>query len=155
MKKTYSLLKGNQDDDSQFFLVNFWREQHSGIPDYTHNRKISGWYPTDALGQTLGPNLITRLPVYVVSYQCFSVSITVFDKQENIRCSIGSISMLISSRHHNTTNQAIAVERYQSYFKNLDYFFTGKQQTAVTQPAFTCSNLTLVTLEQKVEYVQS
>ena len=142
MKKTY-----NQQDDSQFFLVHFWGERHSGIPDYTQNGKVSGWNPTDALSQSLGPNLITRLPVDFVLYSYFSVPITAFDKQADIRCSIGSISMPISSRHHNTTNQAIAVERYQSYFKNLDYFFTGKQQTAVTQPAFTCSKLTIETLE--------
>ena len=52
-------------------------------------------------------------------------------------------------------NQAIAVERYQSYFKNLDNFFTGIQQTALTHPAFTRSKLTMETLEQSVKYVQS
>ena len=45
-------------------------------------------------------------------------------KQVNIRSSIGSISRLRSSRNH----QDIAMDSYQSYFRKLNVFFSGKQQ---------------------------
>ena len=45
------------------FLVHFRGEWHSGIPYYTQNRKVSGWNTTNALGQTLRPNLLIRLLV--------------------------------------------------------------------------------------------
>ena len=51
--------------------------------------------------------------------------------QANIRCSIGSISRLISSRDHNATDQAISMDRNQTHFRKLDNFFSGKQQGAV------------------------
>ena len=50
---------------------------------------------------------------------CFNVFNAIFDKQANIRCSIGSISRLIFSRDLNATVQAITMDRYLSYFKNL------------------------------------
>ena len=62
---------------------------------------------------------------------CFSVFIAVFDKQANIRCSTGSFSRLISLCDHNASDQAIAMGRYQSYFRKLDNLFSGKQQGAV------------------------
>ena len=61
-------------------------------------------------------------------YILFRVFIAGFDKQANIQCSIGSISRPISSHDRNSTDQAIAMDRYQSYFRN---FFSGKQQAAV------------------------
>ena len=63
---------------------------------------------------------------------CVSVFIAVFDKQVNIHCTIGSISRWISSRKHNENDKKIAMGIYQSYFRKLDIFFTGKQQGAVT-----------------------
>ena len=62
---------------------------------------------------------------------CFDIFIAIFSKQANIRCSIGSISRPISSRDHNATDQAIVKGRYQSFYRKLDNFFSGKQQTAV------------------------
>ena len=151
MKKSYNLLKRTSKTLVNSLQYTF---RESDTVGYQITLRIV-WNITDALGQTLGPNLITKLSVDFVSHQCFSVSIFVFDKKANICCSTGSISIPISSRHHNTTNQAIAVERHQSYFKNLDDFFTGKQQTTVTQLLFTCSKLTIETLEQSMKYVQS
>ena len=57
---------------------------------------------------------------------CFIVFNEVFDKQVNIRSSTGSISRLTSPHDHNATDQAITMDRYQSYFKKLDIFFSGK-----------------------------
>ena len=62
---------------------------------------------------------------------CFSGFIAVFNKQANIRCSTGSISRPISSRDHNAIDQAIAMDRYQGYFRKLDNSFSEKQQGAV------------------------
>ena len=62
---------------------------------------------------------------------CLIVYIAVFDTQVNIRCCIVSVSRPISSREHNATDQGIAMERYQSYFRKLDIFFSGKEQGAV------------------------
>ena len=64
-------------------------------------------------------------------YVFFSVFIVVFNRQGNISCSIGSISRPIFSRDHNATNQAIAMDTYQSYYRKLDNFFSEKQQGAV------------------------
>ena len=57
--------------------------------------------------------------------------IAVFHKQANIHCSIGSISRSISLHDHNSTNHTIAMDRYQSYFRKLNSFLSGKQQAAV------------------------
>ena len=62
---------------------------------------------------------------------CFSAFITVYNKQANIRCSTGSILRPISSWDHNATDQATPMIRYQSYFRKIDNFFSGKQQSAV------------------------
>ena len=43
----------------------------------------------------------------------------VFEKQVNVQCGIGSISMLISSHIHNAANRAIAKNSWQSYFKRF------------------------------------
>ena len=48
---------------------------------------------------------------------------TVFEKQVNFQCDIGSISMLISSYIHNAANLAIAKNIWQSYFKKLKFSF--------------------------------
>ena len=83
------------------------------------------------------PNVCLRAVKWLIKrclkklYIFFSVFIVVFDKQANIRCSIGSIPRSISSRDHNATDQAIAMNRYQSYFRKRDDFFSGKQQGAV------------------------
>ena len=63
MKKTYNFLNRNLQDDGQLFLVHFQEEWHSQIALYTKNRKVSGSNLTNALCQTLGPNLIMTLPV--------------------------------------------------------------------------------------------
>ena len=55
---------------------------------------------------------------------CFVVLIAVFDKQAYIHCSISSISRPISSLDLNATNQAIAMDIYQSYFRKLNNFFS-------------------------------
>ena len=53
----------------------------------------------------------------------------IFDKEANIRCSIGSsISRPMSSRDHNATDQEIAMDRYQSFFRKLDNFFYGNNK---------------------------
>ena len=73
----------------------------------------------------------TSLNKLEILFQCF---IVVSDKEANVPCSIGSISRLTSSRDHNAINLAIAIDRYQSYFRKLsisDNFFSGKQQGAV------------------------
>ena len=63
IKKTYDYLKRHYQDVSQLFLVHFWEEWYSGIERYTQNRKAPSSNATNTLGQTLGRNLITRLPV--------------------------------------------------------------------------------------------
>ena len=55
----------------------------------------------------------------------------VFEKQVNVQCGIGSISMLISSHIHNAANRAIAKNSWQSYFKKFEVFFSRKQQGAI------------------------
>ena len=62
---------------------------------------------------------------------CVSVFIVVFDKQANICYSIGSISRLISSHKNNVTDRAMVMYIYQSYFKKLDHFLSGKQEGTV------------------------
>ena len=56
-----------------------------------------------------------------------SVFIAAFDKQANICCSISSVSRPISSCNHNATDQAIAMDRYQSHFRRVN-IFSGKQK---------------------------
>ena len=56
---------------------------------------------------------------------------SVFEKQINVQCGIGSISMLISSHIHNAANRAIAKNSWQSYFKKFEVFFSRKQQGAI------------------------
>ena len=55
----------------------------------------------------------------------------IFEKQVHVQCSIGSISMLISSPIHNAANCAIAKNSWQSYFKKFEFFFSRKQQGAI------------------------
>ena len=62
---------------------------------------------------------------------CFSIFIKVFDKQANIGCSIGRNSSPMSSHDHISSDQVIAMERYKSFFRKLNNFFSGKQQVAV------------------------
>ena len=68
MKKTYNSLKRNQQLDGQLFLEHFFGEWHSGITSYIQNRKVFDSNPTDALGHTVGNNVIKRLPVDFGSY---------------------------------------------------------------------------------------
>ena len=56
---------------------------------------------------------------------------TVFEKQVNVQCGIGSISMLIPSHIHNAANRAIAKNSWQSYFKKFEVLFSRKQQGAI------------------------
>ena len=60
---------------------------------------------------------------------CLTAFMTVFEKQVNVQCGNGSISMLISSHIHNAANRAIAKNSWQSYFKK--FFFPRKQQGAI------------------------
>ena len=55
----------------------------------------------------------------------------VFEKQVNVQCGIGSISMLISSHFHNAAYFAIAMKNWQSYFKKFELFFSRKKQGAI------------------------
>ena len=55
----------------------------------------------------------------------------VFDKEANIHFSINGISRPISSHDHNSTDQAIEMDRHHSDFRKLGNFFSGKQQAAV------------------------
>ena len=43
---------------------------------------------------------------------------------------IGIISRPISSHNHNATDKAIAMDRYQSYFRKLNNLFFGKPESA-------------------------
>ena len=72
---------------------------------------------------------------------CFNVFIAVFDKQANICCSIGSILTLTFLHNHNATDQEIEMDRYQSYFRKRDSFFSGKQPGAVRTDQNICSLL--------------
>ena len=54
-----------------------------------------------------------------------------FEKQVNVQCGIGSISMLISSHIHNAANRAIANNSWQSYFKKFEVLCSRKQQGAI------------------------
>ena len=56
----------------------------------------------------------------------------IFEKQVNVQCSIGNISMLISSHIHNAVNGAIAKDSRQSYFKKFEGFLSRKQQGVIT-----------------------
>ena len=57
----------------------------------------------------------------------FLIFIAVFDKEEIINISINSVSRPISTHDYNSTNQAIAMGRYQSDFRKIVNFFSGKQ----------------------------
>ena len=65
-------------------------------------------------------------------YILFCFFITVFDKQANIHGSTNSISRLISLQNLNSTDQAVAMNRYKSSFIKQDNFYSGKHQAAVT-----------------------
>ena len=54
-----------------------------------------------------------------------------FEKQVNVQCGIGSISMLIFSHIHNAANRAIAKNSWQTYFKKFEVF-SRKQQRAIS-----------------------
>ena len=64
-------------------------------------------------------------------YILFCFLIAVFDEQASIYCSINSVSWPISSHDHNSTDQTIAMDRYQSDFRKRDNFFSWKQQAAL------------------------
>ena len=61
----------------------------------------------------------------------FIVLIVVFYKQVNIRCSIGSIGRPRSSGNHKAADEVFAIDSYQSHFRKLDIFFSGKQEDAI------------------------
>ena len=50
-----------------------------------------------------------------------------FEKQVNVRCSIGINSMPIASHNHNAAKHTIAKNSLQSYFKKLQVLFSRKQ----------------------------
>ena len=51
--------------------------------------------------------------------------------EQTLKCIICSISRPVFSQYHNVTYQAIAMDRYQSCFREVDNFFPGKQQGEV------------------------
>ena len=53
-----------------------------------------------------------------------------FEKQVNVQCGIGSISILMSSHIHNAANCAIASNSWQRYFEKFEALFSRKQQSA-------------------------
>ena len=55
-----------------------------------------------------------------------------FEKQANVQCVIGSISMLISSHIHNAANRTIAKNSWQTFFEKFEALFSGKQQGAIS-----------------------
>ena len=68
----------------------------------------------------------------LISYTfCISFFIAAFDNQVNIHCIVSCISGPISSHDHNSTDQAIAMERYQSCFRKTENLFSGNQQAAL------------------------
>ena len=62
---------------------------------------------------------------------CLNAFMAVFEKQVNVQCDIGSISMLLYSHIHNAANRAITKNCWQSYFKKFEVFFSRKQQGAI------------------------
>ena len=54
-----------------------------------------------------------------------------FEKQINVQCGIGSISMLIFPPIHNAANRAIAKNSWQRYFEEFAVLFSRKQQGAM------------------------
>ena len=56
---------------------------------------------------------------------------TIFGKQVNVQCGIGSIPLLISSHIYNAAKFTIAKNSWQSHFKNFEVFFSRKQQGAI------------------------
>ena len=64
------------------------------------------------------------------TFQFFSVFVVVFDKQANVRCSIGSISRPTSSCDHNPADETIVMNSYPNYFEKHYIFFSRKQQGA-------------------------
>ena len=65
--------------------------------------------------------------IWIYFTLCFRVFIVVFVNQANKRCNVGSISSPISSKDHNATDNAIAIDNYQSYFRKLGNLFPGKK----------------------------
>ena len=64
---------------------------------------------------------------------------TVFEKEVNIQCGIGSILMLTSWHIHNATNCAMTKNSWRSYFKKFEVFFSIKKQGAIRADWITCS----------------
>ena len=54
-----------------------------------------------------------------------------FEKQVNVHCDIGSVSMPIASYIHDAASQPIAKNSCQSYFKKFEVPFSRKQQSAI------------------------
>ena len=59
-----------------------------------------------------------------------SAFMAIYEKQVNVQCGIGSISMLISSHIHNAAKHAIGKNSWHCYFKKFEVFFSRKQQGA-------------------------
>ena len=83
------------------------------------------------------PFLLPKLGLSVAKWlikkvwiKCKAFLSVVLHKQAIMHCSINSISRLISSHDHNSTDQEIAMNRYYSDFRKLDNFFSGKQRLA-------------------------
>ena len=81
-------------------------------------------------------NQMTDKKKFEQTLHFFSVFLLLFSTSKQISASIGSISRPISSRDHNETDQAIAMDTYESYFRKLDNLFSGKQQGIVNRAYF-------------------
>ena len=99
--------------------------------------QIALWLTSGEWGCLLfsGPNLALPQPMikkflnkFCILSECFYCCFRF--KQANFRCSISSISKPISWCNHNATDQAIAMDRYQSYFRKVN-IFSVKQKGAV------------------------
>ena len=77
---------------------------------------------------SLGSQMADKKSVYklYILFQCF---VAVYDKQANIRCSIGSISRPIFSRNYNATDQAIAMAIANATSQNLIISFLENNST--------------------------
>ena len=83
-------------------------------------------------------------------YTFFECFMTVFEKQVNVQCGIGSISMLISSHIHNVANCKCSLQRTadKAISKTNELFFSTKQQgaTRTNWKIYSCISFHLFTM---------
>ena len=71
-----------------------------------------------------------KLNKFYILFQGFYCRWRFLQTSKHLLC-IDSILSQISSRVYNATNQAIAMDSNQSYFRKLYVFFSGKQQCVI------------------------